>query len=160
MAEELARLTPLARVAIFGPRTPAVEALLRRQARGEAPANLEYRGYVTEPAEALAEIGVVVNLSRFQESFGRTVLEAMAAGRPVVAYEWGALPELIAHGETGLLVPFGNAQSAAEAVMKLAADQALRQAMGAKARQRALACFSPHVMTACLKSAYRKMGLV
>ena len=44
------------------------------------------------PAAAYRDLNFVINLSRFAESFGRTVAEAMVARRPVVAYRYGALP--------------------------------------------------------------------
>jgi hypothetical protein len=62
--------------------------------RDDLPGNIELSGYAPFPSEALARADIVLNLSNFEETFGRTVLEAMAAGRPVVAYNWGALPEL------------------------------------------------------------------
>lgn len=74
-------------------------------ARGAVPVNVRLCGYVTKAEDALAELDVVLNLSHFQESFGRTVLEAMYSGRVVIAYSWGALPELVQEG-TGFLVPF------------------------------------------------------
>ena len=79
------------------------------------------------PEAALAQLDIVVNLSRFQESFGRTVLEAMAAARPVVAYDWGALGELVVAAEngdatTGILVPFGDSLMAAQQVAMLVND--------------------------------------
>jgi glycosyltransferase involved in cell wall biosynthesis len=70
------------------------------------PSNLRLRGYVAHPPDAYRDLNIVVNLSRFAESFGRTVAEAMAARRPVVAYRHGALPELIDDGKTGFLVPY------------------------------------------------------
>jgi hypothetical protein len=48
----------------------------------------------------------VVSFSLVAESFGRTVVEAMAARRPVIAYRWGALPELVRDGVDGFLTPY------------------------------------------------------
>ena len=159
LAQHLLTQLPQARVLVFGPRTSALDALLRRQACGQAPANLEYRGYVNAPAEALAELDVVVNLSRFQESFGRTVLEAMAAARPVVAYDWGALPELVMPGETGFLVPFGDTRAAADCLKRLGESTASRLALGEAARCRAVAEFSPRALASRLACVYRRMGM-
>ncbi|MCH4564683.1 glycosyltransferase [Halomonas sp. EGI 63088] len=154
MAGHLEPLVPDARIMIFGPHTPAVEALLQRQAVGEAPRNIEYCGYVDDPAQALAELDVVVNLSRFQESFGRTVLEAMTAARPVVAYAWGALPELVEHEVTGWLVPFGDHAAAARAVSGLLLDHALVRKMGAAGRQRAMESYGARAFAEALCAAY------
>jgi len=154
MAGHLESMLPGARIKLFGPHTPAVEALLQRQAAGEAPRNIEYCGYVDDPAQALAELDVVVNLSRFQESFGRTVLEAMAAARPVVAYDWGALPELVVDKVTGRLVPFGDQAGAARALSGLLLDRALLRKMGAAGRQRAMESYGAGAFAEALRAAY------
>jgi glycosyltransferase involved in cell wall biosynthesis len=65
-----------------------------------------------------------------------TVYEAMAAGRAVVASRVGGIPELVADGETGLLVPPGNAADLAEAITTLLRDPGRRRAMGCRGRQR------------------------
>ncbi len=70
------------------------------------PGNLHLRGHVVDPPEAYRDLNVVLNLSHFAESFGRTVAEALTARRPVIGYRHGALPELIDDGETGFLVPY------------------------------------------------------
>ncbi|MGP9765421.1 glycosyltransferase [Halomonas sp. AOP13-D3-9] len=155
MASHLQSLAPFAEVVLFGARTPAIEALLNRQACGKAPANITFAGYVERPEEALAQLDIVVNLSRFQESFGRTVLEAMAAGRPVVAYNWGALNELVLEGETGFLVPFGQPLAAAQQVAKLAVSPAYCRRLGQAAQRRAETHFSATELRAALAKAYQ-----
>lgn len=155
MAGHLNTLAPRVEIVLFGAHTAEIEALLKRQALGGAPANITFAGYVERPEQALAQLDVVVNLSRFQESFGRTVLEAMAAGRPVVAYEWGALGELVVEGETGFLVPFGDALAAAHQVATLASSPALRQAFGQAGRQRAATHFNADELRKALANAYQ-----
>lgn len=159
MAEHLHRLAPSVEVVLFGARTPAIDDLLRRQAQGNAPGNIRFAGYVARPETALAQLDIVVNLSRFQESFGRTVLEAMAAARPVVAYNWGALSELVVTAEegaaqTGILVPFGDPLAAAEQVAMLADDPAQCRRLGQAARYRAQTRFSAAELQAALANAY------
>ena len=70
-----------------------------------------------------------------------SVLEAMAAGLPVVASAVGGIPELVVDGETGLLVPPGDPDALADALGKLITDPELRQRLGAAGRARAEACF-------------------
>lgn len=159
MAGHLHRLAPSVEVVLFGARTPAIDDLLRRQAQGSAPGNIRFAGYVTHPEVALAQLDIVVNLSRFQESFGRTVLEAMAAARPVVAYNWGALSELVVAVEegaapTGILVPFGDPVAAAEQVAMLADDPVQCRRLGQAARYRAQTRFSAAELQAALANAY------
>lgn len=71
-----------------------------------------------------------------RESFGLLALDAMQARRPVVASGVGGLPEVIADGETGLLVPPGDAAALAAALGRLRADRALRDSLGEAGRRR------------------------
>jgi glycosyltransferase involved in cell wall biosynthesis len=64
------------------------------------------------------------------ESFGMIALEAMASAKPVVASNHGGIVEVVVDRETGLLVPPGDAQALANAIMQLAADSHLRKKMG------------------------------
>ena len=70
-----------------------------------------------------------------------SVMEAMAAGLPVVSTAVGGVPELVRDGETGLLVPSEDAGALARAVQALMDDPARRRAMGAAARQDAVSRF-------------------
>ncbi len=70
------------------------------------------------------------------EGFGLPAAEAMACGTPVVATTAGAFPEVVADGETGWLVPAGDAAALAAAIRRLMADGDLRRRMGAAGRRR------------------------
>jgi glycosyltransferase involved in cell wall biosynthesis len=72
----------------------------------------------------------------------RTVMEAMALGRPVVAFPTGGIPEMVDAPHTGLLVPTGDEGRLAAAFADLARDPARRAAMGGAARERCRAHFS------------------
>lgn len=76
-------------------------------------------------------------LPSWSEGFGRANLEAMAAGRPVVSTNVGGIPEVVADGETGILVPPRDPGDLAEAIIRLAKDENLRKKMGAAGRIRA-----------------------
>jgi glycosyltransferase involved in cell wall biosynthesis/SAM-dependent methyltransferase len=69
-----------------------------------------------------------------EEGFGNAALEAMAAGLPIIATQVGGLPEIVCHGETGLLVPPGDPTELAAAIERLASDPALRVRLGTAAR--------------------------
>jgi len=71
------------------------------------------------------------------EAFGLPVVEAMASGLPVVASDGGALPELVADGETGYVVPSGDAPALAAALTRVLGDPALAARLGAAGRERA-----------------------
>lgn len=79
--------------------------------------------------------------SRF-EGFPNVLMEAMAAGLPVVASHVGGVPDLVRHGEDGFLHQVGDVEAMAESVVALFADAALRRRLGHAARQRVLEEFS------------------
>lgn len=71
-----------------------------------------------------------------QEGFGIVFLEAMVAGKPVVATTAAAIPEVVQHGTSGILVPVGDVQAIAGALFALLTDAERRAAYGAAARAR------------------------
>jgi glycosyltransferase involved in cell wall biosynthesis len=136
LARALRKLEPGAyRAAIVGdgPDRTAVAAEL-----GDAG---ELLGERDDVAEQLARADVFVLSSR-SEGLPMAILEAMAAGLPVVATAVGGIPELVADGETGLLVPPGDADALAEALRRLVADPELRRRLGDAARTRVEERFS------------------
>jgi len=74
--------------------------------------------------------------SLWPEPFGLTAVEAMAAGRPVVASDTGGLRDIVGHEQTGLLVPPGDAIALRHAIARLLADPEERERMGAAGRER------------------------
>jgi glycosyltransferase involved in cell wall biosynthesis len=88
-----------------------------------------------EVVREFAEADFLVLPSRF-EPFGIVLLEAMAAGLPVVASRVGGIPEIVSEGETGLLVEPDNPDALAEALRLLCQDESLRFSMGRSARER------------------------
>ncbi|HPT10839.1 MAG TPA: glycosyltransferase, partial [Bacteroidales bacterium] len=133
-----------ARFLLIGNETNAVKQLFS-DPENQLPSNLFSPGYAEQPLDAVAQANIVVNLSLFTESFGRTVLEAMAARRPVVAYDNGAISELIEEGKSGFLVPFRDVFAAAEKIIHLCnhPDQLLE--MGEYGRKLALEKYSLRV---------------
>lgn len=75
------------------------------------------------------------------DTLGLVVLEALAAGLPIITTHIGALPEVVTDGETGLVVPPGDVGALCEALARLAGDGGERRAMGRRARQDARARF-------------------
>ena len=101
---------------------------------------VRFLGIRADVADILRESDVFVLSSRV-EGNPLSVLEAMAAGLPVVSTAVGGVPELVRDRETGLLVPSEDAGALAQAMQALVDDPARRQAMGAAARQYAVAHF-------------------
>jgi glycosyltransferase involved in cell wall biosynthesis len=87
--------------------------------------------------EAVRRCSMLVTPSLVPETFGMAALEAMACGRPVVASSVGGLPELVVDGETGLLVPPGDATALRDAIAELVDDPARREVMGRAGKARA-----------------------
>ena len=84
------------------------------------------------------------------ESFGRVLVEAMAAGVPPVAFAVGGVPEVVEDGVQGMLIAPGDVDAMAEAVMRLLGDDALRARMGEEGRRRARAfTIERHVERIC-----------
>jgi len=86
-----------------------------------------------EVARALDESTVLVLPSR-SEGLGRVVVEAFCRGRGVVASSVGGIPDLVTDGETGLLVPPGDAHALADALVRVLSDRALAERLGTAAR--------------------------
>lgn len=89
--------------------------------------------------EMLQRLDIFAALSRDDsESFGVAAVEAAACGLPVVVSDADGLAEVTLHGKTGFVVPKGNHQAAASALVQLANDKELRQTLGASGRQHVL----------------------
>jgi len=118
-----------------GPERPALEQLARRLG---AATRVLFLGRADRPAAVALFKGCsfFVLPSRL-EPLGIVNLEAMAAGKAVVASGVGGVPEIVQHAATGLLVPPGDPDALAEAMGRLAGDAALRQRLGAQGRRRA-----------------------
>ena len=120
-----------------GPDRPGLEEEI--QARGLA-GRVRLAGERRDVPELLADADVFVLPSR-SEGHPVSVLEAMAAGLPVVASRVGGVPEQVSDGETGLLVAPGDPLELAAALGRLAADPSLRRRLGAAGRARAEQAF-------------------
>jgi glycosyltransferase involved in cell wall biosynthesis len=105
---------------------PLVEAEVRRLGLERA---VELAGARHDVPEILAGADLFA-LSSASEGLPMTILEAMAAGLPVVASRVGGVPEAVVDGETGLLVPPGDPASLAAAIERLLEDASLRRSLG------------------------------
>jgi glycosyltransferase involved in cell wall biosynthesis len=106
--------------------------------------------------ELLAASDVFVLPSLFEGS-SLAVLEAMAAGKPVVTSAIGGTNELIVDGESGLLVPPGDAAALALALNRVLAQPELRAELGGKARDRARSSFSAATSAAHVTRVYEDL---
>lgn len=96
-------------------------------------------------------------LPSFAEGTSKSVIEAMSHSLPAITTTVGGLPDLIT-SESGVLIPPGDAEALADAMLRLAADPALRERMGRAARDRYLALFAPDVVLSLLMSTYARVA--
>lgn len=123
-----------------GPLTP-YERQVRERAASLPAGSVQFMGYVPnrEMGEHYAQADVAVFPSICKESFGMVALEAMRCGTPVVASRRPGFEELVAHGETGLLVDDPTViPSLAEAILRVLRDPDLAARMGEAGRRRSL----------------------
>jgi len=104
-----------------------------------------FTGHLTDVRPALAAMDVFVHPGD-PEPFGLVNIEAMAMGKPVVAFAHGALPEIVIDQETGRLASPGDETALAEAVIALLRDPTLRKTMGQAGRARVEAYFTARRM--------------
>jgi len=108
---------------------------LKQRLSPDAAKRVTFTGLVAhnQVADYYAAADIYINPSLY-ESFGMSIIEAMAAGVPVVTTRVGAVPELISHGQSGLLVETANPEAIAEAVAYLFTDAKLRASIPCVAR--------------------------
>lgn len=103
--------------------------------------------------EALQRIDIFA-LTSSHDACPLTVMEAMAAQRPVVATRVGGVPEIVTDGSSGLLVPFGDPRLVADALQRLVENPVRRQALAAAGREKARRRFGADVMSRRMEALY------
>jgi len=126
-----------------GPLEPALKALALELGVQDA---VRFLGHVS-PIQGAIERSAVVVVPSMGEGFGMVALEAMERARPVIAANIGGLGELVRDGETGVLVPAGEAEPLRDAIVRVAGDLELARRMGDAGRQRALSRFLQRACT-------------
>lgn len=135
-----------------GPLRPALEGEIRR---ASAERSIRLLGYRDDAARLYAGAEVFVLPSRW-EGFSYTVLEAMAAGVPVVAGRLPCMREAV--GECGILVPTDDPQALADAVLSLLAGRESARRLGAAGRERVRTLFTLERQVARLGELYRSLA--
>ena len=137
-----------------GPRRPFLEDITEQLRIREC---VHFVGSVDDIRVALAMMDVFVFPSRWPEGFGLSLIEAMAAGKPVVATRVGAVPDIVEDGRSGLLVPPEDPAALAEAIARLLNDRAAAARLGAQAQQRVREQFSLARMVGEMEVLYREL---
>ena len=140
IAKDVLKLHPEAKFVIAGDAYKGNEHLVGQLAAKIKADKLEnavcYIGYRTDVPNLLASTDIFVLPSILPDPFPTVILEAMASGKPVVATNHGGAKEMVINEQTGLLIPFDNAHTAAAQISTLLSDAAKIKEMGLKGRER------------------------
>ena len=98
-------------------------------------------------------------MSSVTEGLGTSLLDAMAAGKPIVATNTGGIPEVVVDGETGLLVPPRDHEAMADAIVRLMKEPDLRARMAAAGLARVRKHFSAERMVEQTLRVYRRVAM-
>ena len=137
------------------PANPA--SVSQRDADGwNAEPGITWLGHVGDIPALWARAHIAVLPSR-REGLPKSLLEAAACGRPLIAADVPGCREVVRPGDTGLLVPYDDASALADAIETLAASQALRMRYGAAARRLAVERFSAAAIGRQTVDLYRRL---
>jgi glycosyltransferase involved in cell wall biosynthesis len=135
---------------------PERERLEQLAAELGVASRLVFVGWSDEPRRYLPGFDALLLPSR-HEGFPLAVVEGMLAGLPVVAADVGSVREAVLDGETGYLVPPGDAEAMAARLRPLLAEADFARPLGARGRERALELFSADAMAAAFEALYREI---
>jgi glycosyltransferase involved in cell wall biosynthesis len=147
---------PAVRFLLVGRDAGEMESLRRQVTSLGLERNFFFAGERAEAARIIASSTLVVHPSH-EEGFSNTVLEAMAAGKAIVATSVGGIPEAVVDGETGLLVPPHDPPALADALLSLLRNPSRAEEMGKAAKRRVRDDFSAGKMVSALEQAYMEL---
>jgi glycosyltransferase involved in cell wall biosynthesis len=154
---EVAVRVPRARLAVIGRgnELPALQKLSRKLGIEES---VLFTGYVSESElyDALHSCDVFI-LPSLWEVLPIAILEAMAAGKPIICTAVGGNSELVRNGVNGFIVPKRNPRALAKALERVFADAKLRERMGSASRERAVSEFDWPIIAAQTQSFYKRL---
>jgi len=137
-----------------GPQRPVLERQAERLGLGE---RVHFVGATEDVRIPLAVMDVFLFPVRWQEGFGLALIEAMAAGKPVVATQTGAVPQIIRHDCDGWLVAPEDSWALAEGVLRLLNDPATARRLGRQAQARVREAFHLDHMVDQVESVYHEV---
>jgi len=146
------------RLVLIGPDERGMKGDALTPDRIAAAANVTWLGLQEDLPPLYAALDVVT-LPSHREGLPRTLLEASAMGRPMVATRIRGCREAIAPGKSGILVPPGSPRELREALQALSGSESLRERLGTAARQRAERLFDERAVFERLDLAYRELVL-
>jgi glycosyltransferase involved in cell wall biosynthesis len=145
----------LAGSALFG--EEHYERQVREMAGSGTSLAVRFLDFVDDVPQLMRKLDVVVSPSTQAEGFGQVIVEAMLAGKPVIASAAGGPIELIEDGVTGRLVPPGDVLALTRAISELLDDPGEAAAIGRRARERALQRYDIRNTTRQIEAVYEKV---
>lgn len=149
-AEFLIAGTPL-----FGEELYAQE--VQAYAHRVLPRRIRFLGFVDDVPALLRDVDILVNPSTVPEGFGQAIVEAMMAGKPVIASALGGPIDVIDDGVTGRLVPAGDTLALAEAIGDMLSNPTAATEMGRRGRQRAVERYDIRQTTKAIERVYERV---
>ena len=116
-----------------------------------------FTGFRREMPQFYSLFDIFVHPPIYPDALPGVVYEAMACGRPVIASRIGGIPEIVSHGETGVLVEPGNPTALAAAIISLLEGEGKRTQLGQKAREAAKVRFSMERYVGEIEGLYREL---
>lgn len=152
---------PGARLLVVGSVVAGHEAYARelQHAASTSPAAhaIEWRGATARPESVYPEMDLFLHLPHFEEPLGRTLIEAQAAGVPVLTWPRGGLADTLDAGRTGRLVPAGDLDAAASAAVEMLSDRDALQRMSRAATAFARERFSADLCADRIEAVYEEL---
>jgi glycosyltransferase involved in cell wall biosynthesis len=146
---------PRAHVLVVGDGTRRAEAEALAAELGVAD-RVHFTGWRHDLADVMRAVEVLALPSRW-EAFGIVNLEAMAAAKPVVGFAVEGIPEVVVHGETGLLSPAGDVDALARDLVRVLTDPSLAVRLGEAGRRRFVEHFTPERMAQAHVELYERL---
>lgn len=137
-----------------GPRRPFLEDVAKRLHIRD---RVHFMGGTNDVRIALGLMDLFVFTSRWPEAFGLTIIEAMAAGKPVVATDVGAVPEIIRHGQDGWIVPSDDPAALAQSIAQLLGNPEMIRRLGQQAQVRVRDLFDLDRLTDEVEAVYQEV---
>jgi glycosyltransferase involved in cell wall biosynthesis len=152
-AARVAKAVPGAKFRLVGWIDRSPDAIRASELDRLIASGIEHLGHLDDVRPAIAQASVCVLPSYYGEGTPRSLLEAMAMGRPVITTDTPGCKETVVDGENGILVPVRAPAALAAAMIRLAADPAARARMGSASRRIAEARYDVHEVNATILTA-------